>query len=75
MLEAPLKNGNGKELCHLLDVVKQPMRVLKAMKCKSLCTFILSAVELKLDQSLMFVWQNLSHHDKEVPLHTTYWNF
>ena len=62
-----MKSGNGQELRHLHDVVKERMRTLQAMKCDSLETFLLSVIELKLDRSLMFAWQNHSNDQKQVP--------
>ena len=68
ILEAPSpKSGSGQELRQLHDVVKQHMRALEAMRCDSLETFISSLLELKLDRSSMFAWQNQTKDKKEVP--------
>ena len=64
-----MKIGSGQELCHLHDVVKQHMIALNAMKCDSLETIVSLLVELKLDRTLMFAWQNHSKDRKEVPLY------
>ena len=55
-----LKNGSGSELYSLHDVVKQHMKVLEAMECDSIETFVSTLTELKLDQPSMFAWQNHS---------------
>ena len=70
VLEAPsLRNGNGQELRHLHDVIKQHMRALEAMN-ELLETFMSSVIELKLHQSSMFAWQNHSRDHKKVPPYT-----
>ena len=46
------------------------MRALEAMKCDTLETFVSSLLELKLDRSSMFAWQNHSKDQKEVPPYT-----
>ena len=54
ILEAPgLKDGNGKELRRLHDIVNQHLRALKAMDCEPSGQFITSALELKLDDNTM----------------------
>ena len=71
ILEAPLlRNGSGEELRHIHDVVKQHMRVLMAIKYDSLVAFMSLVIELKLDQSSMFAWQNQSGDHKKVPPYT-----
>ena len=40
------------------------------MKYKLLETFVSSVIELKLDQSSMFAWQNHSKDQKEIPSYT-----
>ena len=65
-----MKNESFLELHHLHDVVEQHMRALEALKSYSFETFACSLIELKLDRSSMFVWQNLSKHQKEVPSYT-----
>ena len=61
---------NGKELRHLHDVVKQHMRVIEAMKSNSWQAFMLSIIELKLDQTSIFAWQDHSHDQRETPAYT-----
>ena len=46
------------------------MRALQAMKYGSLETFVSSVIELKLDRSSMFVWQNRNKNQREVPSYT-----
>ena len=48
---APLKNGHGKELRHLHDVVIQHLCALKAMGYAPSRPFITAMLELKLDQT------------------------
>ena len=57
---APLKDGNGKELRRLHDVLQQHLRALKSMDHEPSGSFITSMIELKLDQSTMFEWQKFS---------------
>ena len=37
--------------------------------------FVSSIIELKLDQTLIFAWQNYSHDQKEIPPYTTVLEF
>ena len=54
--EAPsLKDGSGKEIRHLHDSVQQHLRALKAMGEEPSGAFVTSILELKLDQTTMFV--------------------
>ena len=46
------------------------MRALQAMKYDSLESFVSSVIELKLDRSSMFAWQNHSKDQREVPSYT-----
>ena len=58
ILETPsLKDGRGRELHRLHDVVLQHLRALKAMEYEPSGPFITSALELKLDTNTMFEWQ------------------
>ena len=60
LLEAPactLKNGSGRELRYLHDIVNQNIRVISAMKCDTFESFVTAIIELKLDQTTMFEWQ------------------
>ena len=61
---APLKDGNGKELRRLHDVLQQHLRALKSMDHEP---FITSMIELKLDQSTMFEWQKFTQKSTDVP--------
>ena len=68
ILEAtPLKDGTGKELRRLHDVVQQHLRALKAMDYEPSGPFITSVLELKLDTNTMFEWQKHSQDSPEVP--------
>ena len=68
ILEAsPLKEGTGKELRRLHDVVQQHLRALKAMDHEPSGAFITSVLELKLDASTMFEWQKHSQEQTDVP--------
>ena len=61
ILESPtLKDGTGKELCLLHDMVQQHLRALKAMEYELSGPFIMSILELKLDVNIMFEWQKHS---------------
>ena len=63
----PLKDGTGKELRRLHDVVLQHLRALKAMDYEHSGPFITSVLELKLDTNTMFEWQRHSQESAEVP--------
>ena len=63
----PLRDGNGKELRRLHDVVQQHLRALKAMEYEPSGHFITSALELKLDVDTMFEWQKHSQSSTKVP--------
>ena len=61
ILEAPpLKDGNGRELRHLHDIVLQHLSGLKVMKYEPSGPFITSVLELELDVGTMFEWQKYS---------------
>ena len=54
-MDAPaLKDGDGKEVCHLHDTVQQHLRALKALGNESSGPFITSMLELKLDTNTAF---------------------
>ena len=53
-----LKNSDGKELHKKHDTMQQHILALKAKDCEPLGPFITSFVELKLDTTTMFEWQN-----------------
>ena len=58
ILEAPpLRDGNGKELRRLHDVVQQHLRALKALDYEPFGPFITSVQELKLDGTTNFEWR------------------
>ena len=63
----PLKEGTGKELRRLHDVVQQHLRALKAMGDDVPGPFITSVLELKLDQNTLFEWQKHSSESATVP--------
>ena len=52
---APLKDGTGKEIRALHDVVVQHLRALKLIGHEPLGTFITSLLEMKLDPTTMYV--------------------
>ncbi len=56
----PLKDGGGRELRRLHDVLLQHLRALKSMKAEPEPSFITSLVELKLDPTTLFEWQKHS---------------
>ena len=57
-MDAPVvKEGNGKELSRLHDVLSQHLRALKAMDCEPSGKVLTSMIELKLDHNTMFEWQ------------------
>ena len=61
ILEAPpLKEGTGKELRRLHDIVTQHLRALKSMEYDPSGPFITSVLELKLDTTTLFEWQKQS---------------
>ena len=62
-----LKDGNGKELRRLHDVIQQHLRALKAMKHEPSSSFLTSVIELKLDVNTMFEWQKHSQANMDVP--------
>ena len=63
----PLKDGNGKELRLLHDVVQQHVRALKTLGCNLPGQFITSMIELKLDANTLFEWQRHTQTEMEVP--------
>ena len=76
VIEAPhLKEGSGKELRHLHDVINQHMRAITTMFGDSLEAFVTSLIESKLDQNTMFAWQDYSHESKKVPPYTALLEF
>ena len=68
VLKAPsLKEGSGKELRHLHDIVQQHLQALKAMDYEPSGPFITSVLELKLDVNTMFEWQKHSQSTSTMP--------
>ena len=67
ILEAPpLKEGTGKELRCLHDIVTQHLRASKSMEYDPSRHFITSILELKLDTTTLFEWQH-SQSKAELP--------
>ena len=67
-MDAPVvKEGNGKELRRLHDVLSQHLRALKAMDCEPSGKFLTSMIELKLDHNTIFEWQRHTQDEREVP--------
>ena len=55
IIEAPsLRDGTGKEICALHDLVVQHLRALKSLGHEPSQAFITSLLELKLDPTTMF---------------------
>ena len=74
-LDTPtLKEGNGKEVRRLHDIVTQHLRALAAMKKEKIESFITSMLELKLDQATMFEWQRHSQDSKDILPYSDCWN-
>jgi hypothetical protein len=68
IMDAPsLKDGSGKELRHLHDVIQQHIRALKSLDYEPSGAFVTSIIELKLDQDTMFEWQRQSQSKTGVP--------
>ena len=68
IVEIPtLKEGNGKELRRLHDVLSQHLRALRAMSCEPSGCFITSLIELKLDPTTAFKWQRHTQDERNVP--------
>ena len=67
VVEAPsLKDGSGKELRHLHDVINQHMQAITAMPDNSPEVFVTSIIETKLDQTLIFAWQDYNHKSRQI---------
>ena len=68
ILEAPpLKDGSGKELRRLHDIVQQHLRALKTMDYEPSGPFIMLILELKLDVNTIFEWQKHCQDSIDVP--------
>ena len=63
----PLKEGTGKEIHQLHDLVVQHLRALKALGHEPLKPYITSLLEMKLDATTMFEWQQHSQEHIDVP--------
>ena len=64
---SPIRDGSGRELRRLHDVVQQHVRALKSMELEPSPSFITSLIELKLDATTMFEWQRHTQAQNEVP--------
>ncbi len=62
-----LKEGSGRELRYLHDVVQQHLHALKSMYYEPSGPFISSVLELKLDPNTTFEWQKHSQGTTDVP--------
>ena len=68
IVSAPsLKEGTGKELRHMHDLVQQHLRALKSLGHEAPGPFITSLHELKLDATTMFEWLHHSQTSLDVP--------
>ena len=68
ILNAPtIKDGSGRELRRLHDLVQQHLRALKTLGYDPSGPFITSVLELKLDANTMFEWQRHSQDVAGVP--------
>ena len=68
ILDAPqVRDGSGRELRRLHDIVQQHVRALKSMDQEPSPSFITSIIELKLDSTTMFEWQRHTQSENEVP--------
>ena len=68
IIEAPLlKDGSGKEIRALHDLVIQHLRALKSLGHEPSQAFITSLLEMKLDATTMFEWQRHSQEHTDVP--------
>ena len=68
IVEIPtVKYGNGRELRQLHDLVSQHLRSLRTIKGDTFESFMSSLIEMKLDQSSKFAWQQHTHERRDVP--------
>ena len=63
----PLKDGTGREIRALHDLVVQHLRALKSLGHEPSQAFIMSLLEMKLDPKAMFEWQRHSQAHTDVP--------
>ena len=64
---ASVRDGHGKELRRLHDVLSQHLRALDAMEYSSWSHLMTSIIELKLDQETLFEWERHTQGKKNVP--------
>ena len=64
---ASVRDGHGKELRRLHDVLSQHLRALDAMEYSSWSHLMTSIIELKLDQETLFEWERHTQGKKKVP--------
>ena len=62
----PLKDGTGKEIHILQDLVVQHLRALKSLCHKPSQAFITSLLEMKLNSTTMFKWQRHSQGHTDI---------
>ena len=62
----PLRDGTGKEIRALHDLVVQHLRALKSLGHEPSQAFITSLLEMKLDSTIMFEWQRHSQDHADV---------
>ena len=62
-----MKDGNGKELRRLHDVLGQHLRALGAMEYSPWNHLMTSIIKLKLDQETLFEWERHTQGKKQVP--------
>ena len=68
IVEIPtVKSGSGRELRHLHDLVSQHLRSLRTIKGDTFESFMSSLIEMKLDQSSKFAWQQHTHERRDIP--------
>ena len=68
IVEAPfLKDGSGKEICALHDLVVQHLRALKSLGHEPSQAFITSLLEMKFDSTTKFEWRRHSQEYSDVP--------
>ena len=64
---SPLKDGTGKEIHALHDLVVQHLRALQSLGHEPSQAFIASLLGMKLDSTTMFEWQRHSQDHNDVP--------
>ena len=62
-----MKDGNGRELRRLHDLLQQHLRALDTEENEGLSQFITSIIQLKLDPDTLFEWQRHTQDITEVP--------